>query len=93
MGSVSLLVIGPRIDTAVEAETEDDADATQFVRALDLPKLDKPKAGSSRATANPLRAAAQPAAVAPAGSLSPLHIGLIAGGALLLAGAAVLMLF
>lgn len=94
MGSVSLLVIGPRIDTPVEPEADDDADATQFVRALDLPKLDKPKTASSRPTANPLRAAAQPAAAAaPAGGLSPLHIGLIAGGALLLAGAAVLMMF
>lgn len=94
MGSVSLLVIGPRIDTPVQAEADDDADATQFVRALDLPKLDKPKTASSRPTANPLRAAAQPAAAAaPAGSLSPLHIGLIAGGVLLLAGAAVLMMF
>lgn len=88
MGSVSLLVIGPRVDTPVEAEVDDDADATQFVRALDLPKLDKPKASSSRATVNPLRAAAQPsetpAAAALAGGQSPLVIGLIAGGGLLL---------
>lgn len=88
MGSVSLLVIGPRVDTPVEVEADDDADATQFVRALDLPRLDKPKTAGSRPTANPLRPAARPseapAAAAPAGGQNPLVVGLIGGGALLL---------
>jgi predicted component of type VI protein secretion system len=88
MGSVCLLVIGPTAaGAAVELEAEDDSEATQFVRALDLPRLDKPKTAGARPTANPLRAPAPaPAAsVQPEGrGHSPLAIGLVAGGALLL---------
>ncbi|MCQ4345865.1 FHA domain-containing protein [Pseudomonas stutzeri] len=93
MGSVSLLVIGPRIDAPAEAE-EEDADATRFVRAVDLPRLDKPQTGR-RPTANPLHAAAQDAA-APrsARGPGPLVIGLLVGGALLLvAGVAAALMF
>lgn len=57
MGSVSLLVIGPK---SAVAQAEDE-DATVFMRAVDLPKAVKPTARSSSAgaQANPLRAAAQ----------------------------------
>lgn len=84
MGSVGLLVIGPRTVLPVEAEAEEDVDATRFVRALDLPKLDKPKTAGARPTANPLHAAAPQQASAPAQGASPLLVGLLAGGALLL---------
>ena len=57
MGSVSLLVIGPK-SAVTQAEDED---ATVFMRAVDLPKALKPTARSSSASgqANPLRAGAQ----------------------------------
>ncbi|WP_439889136.1 FHA domain-containing protein [Pseudomonas sp. MBLB4123] len=56
MGSVSLLVIGPRV-TVAPAEDED---ATQFVRAIDLPKpLTSKPAAPRAASLNPLRAVAQ----------------------------------
>ncbi|WP_137818316.1 FHA domain-containing protein [Pseudomonas sp. 2FG] len=58
MGSVTLLVIGPKVEVA-QAEDED---ATLFMRAIDLPKPAKPKPASQPATANPLRAAALNAA-------------------------------
>lgn len=62
MGSVSLLVIGPKVAVA-QAEDED---ATVFMRAIDLPKPIRnsppPRAAAAQpvARANPLRAAAQP---------------------------------
>jgi pSer/pThr/pTyr-binding forkhead associated (FHA) protein len=56
MGSVSLLVIGPKVSVAPAP----DEDATQFMRAIDLPKPLKGKAAASGAgTLNPLRGAAQ----------------------------------
>ncbi len=54
MGSVTLLVIGPKVAVA-QAEDED---ATLFMRAIDLPKPAKPKPASQPATANPLRVTA-----------------------------------
>ena len=63
MGSVSLLVIGPKVAVA-PAEEED---ATLFMRALDLPKPLKGKPASSAAsTLNPLRGAAAPRPLAQA---------------------------
>ncbi|MBS7663189.1 FHA domain-containing protein [Pseudomonas lalucatii] len=59
MGSVSLLVIGPKVSLA---QVEDE-DATQFVRAIDLPGALKVKPAAPRAAAvNPLRAVARPGA-------------------------------
>lgn len=57
MGSVSLLVIGPK--SAVAASV--DEDATLFMRAVDLPKPLKPTSLASppSSQANPLRTAAQ----------------------------------
>ncbi|HBX56123.1 FHA domain-containing protein [Pseudomonas sp. UBA2684] len=57
MGSVTLLVIGPKIDVA-QAEDED---ATVFMRAIDLPKPIKSQAvvSPAPASANPLRTAGQ----------------------------------
>lgn len=95
MGSVSLLVIGPRVEARAAQAAGEDEDATQFVRALDLPRLDKPKTAGSRPTANPLHRAAQgegAAAEAKRGA-SPLLIGLLVGGGLLLvAGVAAALL-
>lgn len=60
MGSITLLVIGPKVEVEVEEEMPEDA--TLFVRAVDLPL---PKTGRSRPgvaaapTINPLHAAAQ----------------------------------
>ncbi|SDG69238.1 FHA domain-containing protein [Pseudomonas benzenivorans] len=54
IGSVSLLVIGPRVAVA----PAEDEDATQFMRAIDLPKPLKSKPAASAASANPLRSAA-----------------------------------
>lgn len=98
MGSVTLLVIGPK----VEAPQSEDEDATLFIQAVDLPKA-KPAAAQSSpaaarhaaskpaATPNPLRAAAQanaaPAAAtraAPAGS--PLRLVVLLGLVVLVAG-------
>lgn len=96
MGSVSLLVIGPRVEARTPEEAGEDEDATQFVRALDLPKLDKPKTAGSRPTANPLHRAARGEGVAAAEAgrgASPLVIGLLVGGGLLLvAGVAAALL-
>ena len=79
MGSVVLLVIGPKVD--VEQAEEVDEDATLFVRAADLqlPKAAKPRPGVVAApTINPLHAAAQAQArQAPASAT---------GGALRIAG-------
>ncbi|RJG13981.1 FHA domain-containing protein [Pseudomonas cavernicola] len=58
MGSVTLLVIGPK----VEVPQAEDEDATLFMRAIDLPKPAKPKPVSQPATVNPLRVAAANAA-------------------------------
>ena len=57
MGSVSLLVIGPK-STVAQAVDED---ATLFMRAVDLPKALKPAplSSSSSNPANPLRTASQ----------------------------------
>jgi pSer/pThr/pTyr-binding forkhead associated (FHA) protein len=95
MGSVTLLVIGPRVEAqAVEEENED---ATLFMRVADLPKPQarsqgKP-VGSATPTANPLRAAARAQAapvVAPSGG-GGLRIGLLL--AVLLAGAGLVAFF
>lgn len=60
MGSVTLLVIGPKVEA--EQATEADEDATLFVRAVDLP-LPKPAkpapAVAAAPTINPLHAAAK----------------------------------
>lgn len=57
MGSVSLLVIGPKVAVA----PVEDEDATLFMRAVDLPKPFKGKpAPAPAASPNPLRRAAQP---------------------------------
>ncbi|AYC32278.1 FHA domain-containing protein [Pseudomonas cavernae] len=58
MGSVTLLVIGPK----VEVPQVEDEDATLFMRAIDLPKPAKPKPASQPAITNPLRVAAANAA-------------------------------
>lgn len=82
MGSVTLLVIGPRVEAAQADEV--DEDATLFVRAADLqlPKVAKARAGVSAApTLNPLHAAAQAQAAVPAGRAS--------GGTLRIVGLAV----
>ncbi|HLA31137.1 MAG TPA: FHA domain-containing protein [Pseudomonas sp.] len=57
MGSVTLLVIGPKVEVA----PAEDEDATLFMRAVDLPKPLKPAAVTSSAanSANPLRSAAK----------------------------------
>ncbi|WP_341303536.1 FHA domain-containing protein [Pseudomonas sp. TMP25] len=57
MGSVSLLVIGPKSTVAASV----DEDATLFMRAVDLPKALKPASlvSSPNSHANPLRTAAQ----------------------------------
>lgn len=60
MGSVVLLVIGPKVEAQEQAPDESE-DATVFVRAVDLPKPQpkaKPVHGAAP-TLNPLRAAAQ----------------------------------
>ncbi|MGL4315927.1 MAG: FHA domain-containing protein [Pseudomonas sp.] len=105
MGSVTLLVIGPK----VEAQQSEDEDATLFIQAVDLPKA-KPAAAESSpaairhaaskpaATPNPLRAAAQanaaPASTAakatPAGS--PLRLVVLLGLVVLAAGVAAALL-
>jgi pSer/pThr/pTyr-binding forkhead associated (FHA) protein len=90
MGSVILLVIGPKVETSEVAQENEDA--TVFVRAVDLP-APKPKpqakpASSATPTVNPLRAAAR-AQAAPTPAAKPastaLRIGL-AIGLLLIAG-------
>jgi pSer/pThr/pTyr-binding forkhead associated (FHA) protein len=92
MGSVVLLVIGPKVETQEEV-AEENEDATVFVRAIDLPKPQakaKPVNGAAP-TVNPLRAAAQAqVAPAPAGKAggSALGIGLALVVLLLIAGAA-----
>lgn len=82
MGSVVLLVIGPRVDA--QAAEEENEDATVFVRAVDLPRPQaKPRpqsAGAATSTVNPLRVVAQaqaaPAPVARSGGA--LTFGLLA---------------
>lgn len=86
MGSVTLLVIGPRVVAPQDAEEHEDA--TLFVRAADLPKP-QPKArplGAAAPAANPLRAAAQAQAmpVPTRGNRALLRVGVAL--ALLLAG-------
>ncbi len=93
MGSVLLLVIGPKVDV----QQAEDEDATLFMRAVDLPKPSaaKPAATAAAATANPLRAAAQaaptPAAAAPAGP-APLRLALLGGAVLLVLGVVTVLL-
>ena len=85
MGSVSLLVIGPKSSVA----PSEDEDATLFMRAVDLPKPLKPAALSSSPSsqANPLRAAAAPVS-APSGLIKPLlALGLLLVTGLLVAAA------
>ncbi len=105
MGSVSLLVIGPKVAVA---QVEDE-DATVFMRAIDLPKPIRnsptpPRAAAAQpvARANPLRAAAQPnpsakSAPAAAGDMrsnKPLLIVAVAVALLCVVGAlAVVQLF
>lgn len=88
MGSVSLLVIGPKGTVA----PSEDEDATLFMRAVDLPKSLKSTAlsSSSSSQANPLRTAAQTnpmrAAAAPASAPSGLNKPLLALALLLVTG-------
>ena len=92
MGSVVLLVIGPKVEAQEEVADENE-DATVFVRAVDLPKPQaKPRPANGAApTVNPLRAAAQ-AQAAPAPAAKPagpaLGIGLALVVLLVIAGAA-----
>ncbi|MEO4047443.1 FHA domain-containing protein [Pseudomonas sp. CAU 1711] len=80
MGSVTLLVIGPRVEA--EQVAEENEDATQFVRAVDLPK---PLAKASRPAAaqaalNPLHAAARAQATPtpqPPSRVLPMLLGLM----------------
>ncbi|MNR41497.1 hypothetical protein D3C85_1598920 [compost metagenome] len=55
MGSVTLLVIGPK----VAAPQAVDEDATLFMPMLQLPRSTAPRPASRQPAANPLRAAAQ----------------------------------
>ncbi len=58
MGSISLLVIGPKVEVA----PVEDEDATQFMRAIDLPlpaKSSVASTGMAKSNANPLRSADQ----------------------------------
>ncbi|MNF54181.1 hypothetical protein D3C84_356040 [compost metagenome] len=55
MGSVTLLVIGPRVAAPVAV----DEDATLFMPMLQLPKSSTPRPAGRQPAANPLRAAAQ----------------------------------
>ncbi|WP_333984918.1 FHA domain-containing protein [Ectopseudomonas khazarica] len=92
MGSVTLLVIGPKVDVSEEP----DEDATQFMRVADLPKALAGKGagtatqaarrqpGAAPAAANPLRAAAQAKAVAEATPAAPGSVRLWLGGTLIL---------
>jgi len=88
MGSVSLLVIGPKSTVA----PSEDEDATLFMRAVDLPKPLKPAPLSSSLSsqANPLRKAAQanPVRAAAASDHAPggLSKSLLALGLLLVTG-------
>lgn len=97
MGSVVLLVIGPRVET--RAVAEENEDATVFVRAVDLPRP-QPKTrprplNGAAPTVNPLRAAARaqaaPAPAARSGGAA-LGIGLVAAGLLVLGGLALFLL-
>ncbi|MDX5373126.1 MAG: FHA domain-containing protein [Pseudomonadaceae bacterium] len=85
MGSVTLLVIGPRVEA--EPVLEDNEDATLFVRAVDLPKpLAKASRPAAQAAVNPLHAAARAQATAePQVPGKQLHVLL---GLLVLTGAA-----
>ncbi|WP_339410157.1 FHA domain-containing protein [Pseudomonas sp. EA_35y_Pfl2_R5] len=88
MGSVSLLVIGPKSTVA----PSEDEDATLFMRAVDLPKPLKPAplSSSPSSQANPLRTAAQAnpmrAAAAPVSAPSGLNKPLLALALLLVTG-------
>lgn len=88
MGSVSLLVIGPKSTVA----PSEDEDATLFMRAVDLPKPLKSAALSSSPSSqtNPLRTAAQAnpirAAAAPVSAPSGLNKPLLALALLLVIG-------
>ncbi|MBU1284260.1 MAG: FHA domain-containing protein [Gammaproteobacteria bacterium] len=88
MGSISLLVIGPKSTVA----PSEDEDATLFMRAVDLPKPLKPAALSSSPSsqANPLRTAAQAnpmhAAAAPVSAPSSLNKPLLALALLMVIG-------
>ncbi|MBV2134697.1 FHA domain-containing protein [Pseudomonas sp. MAP12] len=95
MGSVTLLVIGPKVGARAHEEAEEDEDATQFMKAVDLPKADKPQTAGRAPTANPLRAAAQAEAAAPPAAKADanlLKLALLAGGLLVAAAAAGVLL-
>lgn len=99
LGGLSLLVIGPQLrEAAAPAEDEaDDGDVTRFVKAVELPPLERPQSGSARPTANPLHAppasAAQAATVTARGGPGALQVGLIGLGVLLLGISGALLLF
>lgn len=83
MGSVILLVIGPRV--ALGQAEEENEDATLFVRAVDLPKpLAKAPRSAAQAAVNPLHAAAR-AQHAPAAQPASKALPMVLGLALLLA--------
>ena len=86
MGSVSLLVIGPKSTVA----TSEDEDATLFMRAVDLPKPLKaaPLSSSSNNQSNPLRTNVQanPLRAAPANAPPGLNKPLLALAGLLVTG-------
>ena len=86
MGSVSLLVIGPKSTVA----TSEDEDATLFMRAVDLPKPLKaaPLSSSPNNQSNPLRTNVQanPLRAAPANEPPGLNKPLLALAVLLVTG-------
>ncbi len=93
MGSLSLLVIGPKV--GARPLEEEDEDATQFMKVVDLPKVDKPLTAGRAPAANPLRAAAQAETAAhPAAKADSnlLKLALLAGGLLVAAAAAGVLL-
>lgn len=59
MGSVTLLVIGPKVDV----QQDQDEDATLFIRKLDLPRASPARAPAPAASTNPLHAAEMARAV------------------------------
>lgn len=84
MGSVTLMVIGPKVEVREEAPE----DATRFMRVADLPPAaQKPvQKQAGRAAANPLHAPAPVAAQAPAEAGSSLLVPLLIGALLLVGG-------
>ncbi len=90
MGSVTLLVIGPKVTVA----QADDEDATVFMRAVDLPKPGKSKPQVSHAGAsNPLRSAAQLGSAPVVPQKPGFNSRLLAAVAIVLAGVAATLAF